>query len=125
MACLISRQGDKNHNPRKGTETILSKGGKHLDKLSKIRTIIPVRGRKQLIISANTYVLAWIRTIIPVRGRKLVHGLGGMTQGLNLIRTIIPVRGRKRPLFYRGLFPYKRRDKNHNPRKGTETLSSA
>ena len=39
-----------------------------------------------------------------------------------VIRTIIPVRGRKRKTPYL-LFVMFRNDKNHNPRKGTETIT--
>ena len=36
---------DKNHNPRKGTET-KSKSSRHVFGIQMIRTIIPARGRK-------------------------------------------------------------------------------
>ena len=89
-----SALNDKNHNPRKGTETIPT-----INKIiaSKIRTIIPARGRK---LQGYRFDLkgeeAWIRTIIPARGRKprLLHKI--QTDSMHY-------------------------DKNHNPRKGTET----
>ena len=90
------RGADKNHNPRKGTETQLF----YLLKLYTflIRTIIPVRGRKlKVIAKVNHLSNLQIRTIIPVRGRKLVFCI--------FVCCVMI-----------------RHDKNHNPRKGTETL---
>ena len=42
---------DKNHNPRKGTETVAAIEG--MECLKKIRTIIPVRGRKQSLTDSS------------------------------------------------------------------------
>ena len=90
------RGGDKNHNPRKGTETSCHCHSK-LPSFLKIRTTIPVRGRKRsIIISTINHTRTTIRTTIPVRGRKLYLVVD------DLIDTIYG-------------------DKNHNPRKGTET----
>ena len=65
-----------------------------------------------------------IRTIIPARGRKLMAWATHVLQWL-LIRTIIPARGRKRAGTCPEVFRMNDDDKNHNPRKGTETSSSA
>ena len=88
---------DKNHNPRKGTETPLFRHRLRISAIL-IRTIIPARGRKQYVC----YFYSVIR-FVP-------------------IRTIIPARGRKLPLITFFRLPYRPFDKNHNPRKGTETL---
>ena len=62
---------DKNHNPRKGTETNHSLQVVWLLCLHTIRTIIPARGRKRPWRSATcSWHPTWIRTIIPARGRK-------------------------------------------------------
>ena len=89
-----------------------------------IRTIIPARGRKLNL--SNVVVLfsmLTIRTIIPARGRA--YGLfQGLSPTIVPIRTIIPARGRKRlsAAVQSRRFP---EDKNHNPRKGTETKSKS
>ena len=137
---------DKNHNPRKGTETA-GKAVRSLERMLEIRTIIPARGRKLIRRFESYYPCqSWIRTIIPARGRKHVPGGWSRTLrpcdknhnprkgtetaflqirmifGESSIRTIIPARGRKLSCY----FPPKTGfsctvDKNHNPRKGTET----
>ena len=87
--------GDKNHNPRKGTETIRFQP-RDTTFWSTIRTIIPVRGRKQSRLPYCRKILDTIRTIIPVRGRKRLYAVQVYRFCFPLIRTTIPARGRKR-----------------------------
>ena len=51
-AYLLLRTYDKNHNPRKGTETIMQLEIEE-QSLNKIRTIIPARGRKPSYVGAK------------------------------------------------------------------------
>ena len=60
-----------------------------------------------------------IRTIIPARGRKLALFFVRFPRCYFVIRTIIPARGRKHEFIAYDSVPIS--DKNHNPRKGTET----
>ena len=91
----VLMQCDKNHNPRKGTETVMRlwRNGR---RAVLIRTIIPARGRKQVLGRAHSFSFAMIRTIIPARGRKLRLHLYFLIKFM--IRTIIPARGRKQPV---------------------------
>ena len=110
---------DKNHNPRKGTETFLFYIMAILAN-SVIRTIIPARGRKHNAKSLIICCFSCDKNHNPRKGTETTLVTWGFFHHL-LIRTIIPARGRK-------LFPIGDgvviilRDKNHNPRKGTETL---
>ena len=96
---IFSCQGtvtDKNHNPRKGTETTLISRGTY-PKFKEIRTIIPARGRK-LIPAAHTFQqMTFDKNHNPRKGTEtftiVVHHTDGV---LVKIRTIIPARGRAR-----------------------------
>ena len=87
---------DKNHNPRKGTETALLRPYIRHNRRCRDKNHNPRKGTE-----TTEEVEDWMK---PER-----------------IRTIIPARGRKRSISGRrgGITPLK--DKNHNPRKGTET----
>ena len=90
---------DKNHNPRKGTETVC----------------LPVFHRRAVQADKNHN---------PRKGTETTVIKSIIFINKCLIRTIIPARGRK--LFMRASNgSVKIRDKNHNPRKGTETCSCA
>ena len=97
---MKKRMGIKNHNPRKGTETIYKFIIQHLYYPLLLRITIPVRGRKQLHPSKDVLIpLPWrLRITIPVRGRKLCN----FTHVIHLANSF--------------------KIKNHNPRKGTETI---
>ena len=85
---------DKNHNPRKGTETN-PESEEFSIRTDMIRTIIPARGRKLCLVKV-------IRGKIGDKNhnpRKGTETFSFQPFGLNkyiLIRTIIPARGRKR-----------------------------
>ena len=112
---------DKNHNPRKGTETFLINVGLNeshfVDKNHN-----PRKGTETMCSCQDTDKdAAKIRTIIPARGRKRTGQRQTIFYPSYMIRTIIPARGRK---LYRQNVSFKTYfmiDKNHNPRKGTET----
>ena len=91
----FQRQRDKNHNPRKGTETTLQ--NLLLPTYSSIRTIIPARGRKLMFDMLYSVPRIVIRTIIPARGRKRFFDFFYFVLVNFMIRTIIPARGRKLP----------------------------
>ena len=110
---------DKNHNPRKGTETHTPWDGRTLTTEYEIRTIIPARGRKHLVTvleSINAY--DGIRTIIPARGRKLVQY--GLYDGIDYDKNHNPRKGTETVMINLASMMVTS-DKNHNPRKGTET----
>ena len=86
---------DKNHNPRKGTETVSSSRlmilslivDKNHNPRKETETSLPA-----MCPSIRT---VWIRTIIPARGRKPEDFAIPNIRRI-LIRTIIPARGRVR-----------------------------
>ena len=112
---------DKNHNPRKGTETILRSC---CTTACQDKNHNPRKGTETSALSPNIsrYPTFGIRTIIPVRGRKLVV-LRSCSIVSFAIRTIIPARGRKLFMGFEFFGCWVNQDKNHNPRKGTETCS--
>ena len=71
--CSLSAPGDKNHNPRKGTETSFGCNSLSLSS-GMIKTIIPVRGRKRVARFHDVVRELEIRTTIPVRGRIYLRG---------------------------------------------------
>ena len=95
----LFRGSIKNHNPRKGTETANIFFSSLLSLLV-LKIIIPVRGRKQDLtpLVLFSFTCCTLKIIIPVRGRKL--------DSFNNYLFVISG----------GII------KNHNPRKGTETI---
>ena len=90
---------DKNHNPRKGTETAMASHAFVLE----------------LRIDKNHNPRKGTETVWPYR----------VSIPFGLIRTIIPARGRKhQPGRTAELLPVYE-DKNHNPRKGTGKKKAA
>ena len=85
---------DKNHNPRKGTETFCSFHVVSLPFPFRIRTIIPARGRKLRLSSTFLNFFKCDKNHNPRKGTET-----------SVLVMLFP-------------FPF---DKNHNPRKGTET----
>ena len=88
---------DKNHNPRKGTETFR----------------IPGMAKVNLHDKNHN----------PRKGTETRQSAGLRPRPSDPIRTIIPARGRKLAKDEKGTV-YVLSDKNHNPRKGTETETS-
>ena len=121
---ILSLIVDKNHNPRKGTETSLPAMCPSIRTVW-IRTIIPARGRKPEDFAIPNIRRILIRTIIPVRGRKIRRDFAVIVFSAVLIRTIIPARGRKHFLTTFLCTTHLFFDKNHNPRKGTGKKKAA
>ena len=139
----------KNHNPRKGTETLAIFKTSYYLLWWLLKIIIPVRGRKQFHYGTHLrqYIhiknhnprkgtettsftaevepikINGIKIIIPVRGRKRISEKSRSSIGNKSLKIIIPVRGRKQVLIDRKLQCCCLHGiKNHNPRKGTETI---
>ena len=96
---MTAKEEDKNHNPRKGTETSPIKM-EELEALTAIRTIIPARGRK--LTGLIALVSQWKqrdKNHNPRKGTETpAHGPLEWERLEGKIRTIIPARGRKHEL---------------------------
>ena len=115
-----SSPADKNHNPRKGTETVFNP--RYLPFFNcQIRTIIPARGRKQDNPEIPWYYAGQIRTIIPARGRKPdCSTIRNLSPSID--KNHNPRKGTETKQTLLSLLSTQMIDKNHNPRKGTETF---
>ena len=108
--------------PRKGTETRYSMCACYpSNKL--LRITIPVRGRKRTLKEFVHILCNALRITILVRGRKQIRIKIYFRICLYRLKITIPVRGRKlhRSAMF-DTFRICRGIKNHNPRKGTETI---
>ena len=90
-----------------------------------IRTIIPARGRKLATLDPHRVKFSFDKNHNPRKGTETYPPLFSVKLALSLsIRTIIPARGRKPSVIAHIVHDIVFQDKNHNPRKGTETGGS-
>ena len=110
----------KNHNPHKGTETSCTNllcFARH----RRLKITIPVRGRKHCWGLPISLIFRLLRITISVRRRKLCHYAISVLHSVARLKIIILVRGRKRQIYW-VISSNSILIKNHNPRKGTETI---
>ena len=97
---LIKQSAEKfkNHNPRKGTETLCERLTIMVKTTYVLRIIIPVRGRKQAYCShAIESNAPNFKNHNPRKGTETSHSISVTRLATSeFLRIIIPVRGRKR-----------------------------